>query len=195
LLRLGFVTTNPNKLREAQLVVSRYGIELYPVTVRKIEIQSDSLEEIAVYAAKKAFEEVRQPLIVEDAGLFIDALNGFPGPYSSYVYRTIGVRGVLKLMEGVENRRARFVAVVALALSLDRIEVFRGVVEGTISYEPRGSGGFGFDPIFVPEGFDKTFAEMSTEEKCAVSHRARAFEAMARWLRENVQTLKPSTST
>jgi len=195
LIRLGFVTSNLNKLREAQIVVSRYGIELYPLKVRKVEIQSDSLEEIAIYAAKKAFELARKPLVVEDAGLFIDALRGFPGPYSSYVYKTIGVEGVLKLMKGIENRRARFIAVVALAISSTRIEVFRGVVEGTITDEPRGSGGFGFDPIFVPQGHEKTFAEMSTEEKCMISHRARAFEAMARWIRENVQILKPSTST
>lgn len=177
---LYFVTLNVGKLREAEVVLKRFGIEVKGVGERKLEVQSDSLEEVVMYAAESLRGRVPEPFVVEDSGLFIERLRGFPGPCSSYVFKTIGCEGILKLMEGVEDRRANFIC--SAALVYDRIRVFSGEVCGWISYELRGAGGFGFDPIFVPEGYERTFAEMSLEEKCAVSHRARALEGMARFL-------------
>ncbi len=183
-LKVYLLSGNPHKVAEASQVLKKFGIVVESVSgVKKLEIQSESLEEIARVAAEYAMKETTlRPLAVEDAGLFINALKGFPGPYSAYVFKTIGISGILKLMEGVNNRKARFVSVVALVDEDDTIHVFRGEVEGEITLEPRGEGGFGFDPIFKPLGHDKTFAEMSMEEKCEVSHRARAFSAAAKYL-------------
>ncbi len=178
---LYLVTSNRHKLVEASNVLREYGIELKPLNVAKVEVQSESLEEVALTAARLAFLSVGKPLVVEDAGLFIEALGGFPGPYSSYVYKKIGVKGILKLMEGVEDRRACFRSAAALALpGMER--VFVGEVCGFIARESRGSGGFGFDPIFIPEGESRTFAEMSVEEKNRYSHRAKAFRRLAEFL-------------
>ncbi len=183
-ISLYFVTNNKHKYEEASRVLSKYGIklELLP-SVKKIEIQDDDLSKIVLYAAKTAYAYVRKPLVVEDAGLFIKALKGFPGPYSSYVYKTIGIKGVLKLLENTPDRQAYFKSVVACVCP-PYIEVFEGVVEGWIAREPRGSKGFGFDPIFVPQGSDKTFAEMDMDEKNKYSHRGKAFESLAEFLKK-----------
>ena len=186
MIRLYFVTNNKHKVAEAQKILSKYSVELEPIDVKKVELQSESLEDIARYAAIEAYKIIAKPVVVEDSGLFIDALNGFPGPYSSYVYKTLGLKRILKLLEGEENRRARFIAVVALALSCEDVYLFKGVVEGAIAHEIRGEKGFGFDPIFIPiEGDGRTFAEMNSEEKNIISHRGRAFEALGRWISAN----------
>lgn len=184
-LKIYFVTSNEGKVREANAVLRRYGLAVVPYPARKLELQSESLEEVASYAARSLAGKVPEPFFVEDSGLFIYSLRGFPGPYSSYVYRTIGLRGVLKLMEGVSDRRAKFVAVAALCLR-GEIHVFRGEVEGIIALQARGAGGFGYDPIFMPLGSNKTFAEMSTEEKCRHSHRAKALRALAKYIIDEV---------
>ena len=184
-VELLFATSNLGKVREAALVLSKFGIVLKAVAVSKVEIQSPSLREIAVYAARTAYRAVKRPIVVEDSGLFIDALNGFPGPYSSYVYSTIGLRGILKLLDGVEDRRARFVAVAALAVSEDDVYVFEGSVEGSISLGIRGDKGFGFDPIFIPSGYSRTFGEMDIDEKTSCSHRGKAFRELGVWVLNN----------
>jgi len=178
---LYFITSNRGKVEEASVVLGEFGFQVIPFNARKLEVQSESLEEVAVKAAESLMGRVPEPFFVEDSGLFVESLNGFPGPYSSYVYRTIGLKGLLKLLEDIDDRRAKFVAVVALCYEHE-IRVFRGEVGGVISEEARGYGGFGFDPVFVPKGFNRTFAEMSLNEKCKVSHRAKALRAMGRYL-------------
>jgi len=179
MVTLRFMTGNRNKVREAELALSQYGIGIVMETgLRKVEIQSDSLEEIVTYALRLNCVDW---LVVEDDGLFIDSLKGFPGPYSEYVYRTIGLRGVLKLMQGVVNRGAYFKSVVGLCLG-GEVKLFTGVVRGVLSEEPRGSGGFGYDPIFIPEGYGETFAEMGVELKAKLSHRSMAFKRLASYV-------------
>ena len=180
-MKIYFATTNVHKIKEAKQVAKEYGVELIPTQAPKIELQSDNLRDIAVFAAILAYQHVKAPVIVEDAGLFVIALKGFPGPYSNYVYKTIGVKGLLKLMEGVKDRRAYFLSVVAFAYS-EGVKVFYGRVDGEIAYEARGTKGFGFDPIFVPKGSTKTFAEMDVEEKNRYSHRANAIRRFCQWL-------------
>lgn len=175
---LAIVTSNPHKGEEARAILARLGVEAEVVAEEKLEIQSESLEQIALVAARRAHERLKRAVVVDDSGLFIDALNGFPGPYSSYVYKKIGIAGILRLMEGVENRSARFVTALALVSHLGE-EIFVGEVRGYITTSPRGVGGFGFDPIFQPEGSERTYAEMG-DEKNELSHRARAYEAMVR---------------
>ncbi len=177
-----FATGNPHKVAEANAILSKFGIAFKPVPSLKIEIQSDSLEEIAKYAAEAAFRSLRAPLIVEDSGLFIDQLKGFPGPYSSYAYKTIGCEGILRLLEGFDNRAACFECVVVYA-SKETMRSFVGTARGSIAEAPRGGGGFGFDPIFISEDRgDRTFSELSPLEKSAVSHRGKAFRSFGEWI-------------
>ncbi len=178
-MELSFATSNENKVREASMVLGRYGISINQSPLRKIEIQSGDLAEIVEYALSHLCVEV-DDLVVEDDGLFVRSLNGFPGPYAAYAYSTIGVGGLLKLMQGVikEERLATFKSVVGACVGGRRF-IVEGAVDGVITEEPRGSSGFGFDPVFSPLGDDRTFAEMSIEEKSRRSHRALAFSRLA----------------
>jgi len=177
-----FVTGNVHKFQEARRVLAEYKVATAMLKIETLEIQDDNLESIAKASAIDAVKKSGLPTFVEDAGLFIGALNGFPGPYSSYVYRTIGTRGVLKLMENVEERDAYFQSVVSFSGPGEEPKCFHGKAEGKIAMEERGSLGFGFDPIFEPSGTGKkTFAEMATTEKNEHSHRAKALREFARW--------------
>jgi XTP/dITP diphosphohydrolase len=154
------------------------------LNIDAIEIQDDSLENIAKTSAIDAAKKTNLPVFVEDAGLFIKALNGFPGPYSSYVYRTTGTRGILRLMQNERKRDAYFSSVVAFCnpKELWESKIFEGRVEGAITYSERGRQGFGFDPIFQPYSrTSRTFAEMTTQEKNKHSHRAQALRKFAQW--------------
>jgi len=177
-----FVTNNIHKFNEARRVLSHYNIAVAMLRVKPPEMQNDDIKEIAKSSAIEASKTTGLPIIVEDAGLFIDALKGFPGPYSNYVYRTIGKEGILRLLRGCENRKARFKSVVVFCSPDLKVECFRGVVEGKISETIRGESGFGFDPIFEPDEFPGyTFGELSIEEKNKVSHRSRALHRFAEW--------------
>ena len=180
---LKMMTTNRNKFLEAKAILAGFNINLTQVEEERVEIQADDLEEIARFSAETAAHLIGVPLIVEDAGLFIQRLNGFPGPYSSYTLRKIGLDGILKIMEGVQDRGACFKSVVAFCSApQNHAVVFIGVVTGTISLEKRGEGGFGYDPLFIPlEGDGRTFAEMSPLEKGGLSHRGRALREFGGW--------------
>lgn len=169
-----FVTGNEGKAREVRKILGDFERRDYDYT----EIQSDSLEEIAAYGAQECYREFGQACFVDDSGLFVEALNGFPGPYSSYVYSTIGNQGLLRALEGIDERAAEFRCVVAYYDG--DIHTFNGYVGGVISRKERGEGGFGFDPVFEVDG--RTFAEIPMEEKNNLSHRRRAFENFRDWL-------------
>lgn len=180
-----FVTTNFHKFSEARRVLAEHGVAAAMLRIEAIEIQDDDLEEIAKTSVQDAVEKSGLPVLVEDSGLFIGVLKGFPGPYSSYVYRTLGTKGVLKLMEGIAKRNAYFCSVVAF-YSPERAspKCFHGKVEGEITLKERGNQGFGFDPIFEPKGrVGRAFAEMTTTEKNRFSHRAQALRKFAAWYR------------
>ena len=173
-------TSSDHKYAEAKEVVEEYGIQLERLSIDRVEIQADDPELIAEYSLQVL--DVDIPLLIEDAGLYIDKYYGFPGPYSSYALRTINNEGILKLMENDQDRGAKYISAVAYRDG-DTSVTFRGEVEGRISHEERGTNGFGYDPIFIPvEGDGRTFAEMSAEEKSKISHRARAFRKLAEWL-------------
>lgn len=164
-----FATSNKGKFAEAEKVLSAAGIAIRHFDFSHNEIRSDSLDEISREAAEEAFRRCQKPVFVEDSGLFIKALNGFPGTYSGWVLKKVGVPGILRLMAGVKDRSAYFEAVIAYA-DADGIKTFSGKCPGSIAEIPRGSSGFGYDPIFMPEGFDMTFAQ-SIELKNKLSHR------------------------
>ena len=183
-----FATGNIHKFNETRSILAKLGIAVGMLRVKGGEMQSDSLMEIAQASAREAFKRCGLPVIVEDAGLFIDALKGFPGPYAAYAYKTIGNKGLLKLLKGVENRKARFQSAIAYCDSEAKAPlVFEGEAEGEITAEERkgsGKAGFGFDPIFKPNGSAKTFAEMTLEEKNGFSHRAKAVRKFAEWYKK-----------
>jgi len=179
---ISFVTTNTGKFREVSAMLAEASFKIVHEDRSYPEIQADRLEKIVRFAATVLDDQVRGDYLIDDSGLFIDAFGGFPGVYSSYVYKRLGCTGVLKLMEAAGGRSARFETVFLLRTGGDH-EVFHGECRGTIATEERGKGGFGFDPIFVPDGAAKTFAEMTLTEKNAHSHRARAVDALVRHLR------------
>ncbi|MEM3811213.1 MAG: non-canonical purine NTP pyrophosphatase, partial [Conexivisphaerales archaeon] len=156
-------------------------IKLEQCELLKPEIQDDNIENIALNAAVQISTKINNFFVVEDDGLFLNEFKGFPGPYTSYAFKTIGIPGILKLCSFCTTRRAQFRS--ALALYMDgKIKVFNGAVSGIISATPLGNMGFGFDPIFIPDTSDKTFAQMSLKEKSQISHRAVAFRTMANYL-------------
>ena len=158
------------------------GVNLEFLQVEYPEVQANRLEEVVVSALDFLAPVHGADLVVDDSGLFVQCLAGFPGVYSSYVYQTLGGTGILRLLEGVHDRRATFETV--LGLRTDGVnDLFVGTCRGTIAEAPRGSEGFGFDPIFVPEEASQTFAQMTRAEKNAVSHRGHAADALADHLR------------
>ena len=127
---INFITTNKHKVKEAQAILSSFGINTKPINYDYAEIQSSDLRDIALDGARSSFEKFKVPLIVDDSGLFITGLNGFPGPFSSYVFKTIGNRGILKLLGS--NRDAIFQTVVVYKDS-ETEKTFLGEVKGKIA--------------------------------------------------------------
>jgi XTP/dITP diphosphohydrolase len=184
-----FATGNINKFNEVRSILSQYGIAVGMLKLKGDEIQSDSLKDIAQKSVLNAYRRCNLPIFVEDAGLFIDMLSGFPGPYAAYVYKTIHNSGIVKLMHGSKERHAMFQSVIAYCDQGTICEpvCFEGEVNGEITLVERkeqGKSGFGFDPIFQPSGNEKTFAEMSIDEKNLYSHRAMAIRKFAEWYRK-----------
>lgn len=180
-----FATGNINKFNEARSILNPYDISVGMLRMKGDEIQSDNLKEIAKTSAINAFKRTNLPIFVEDAGLFVNALSGFPGPYAAYIYKTIHNDGILKLMENVSDRQAKFQSVIAyFDQTLCEPECFEGESKGEITLterKPQGKSAFGFDPIFQPVGSNRSFAEMTINEKNAFSHRAIAIRKFARW--------------
>jgi XTP/dITP diphosphohydrolase len=178
LLKVTFASTNQNKYREVQSILSDHEITVDFVLTKLVEIQSDSLVEIAKEKAKSALAKVGKPVIVEDDGMFIDVLTGFPGQYSSHAFKTIGNAGILKLLAGSASRSASFRSLIAF-YDGKNLSISEGRVDGRIS-EAITEGGWGYDPIFVPAGSKLTFGELKDKKK-EYSHRKMALEKFALW--------------
>jgi XTP/dITP diphosphohydrolase len=173
-----FITSNKGKFVEARAILG----DLVQKDLGYTEIQADTLEEVASYGIREVMEKQQAPVMIEDAGLFIEELKGFPGVYSAYVQKTIGNAGILRLMEGASDRRASFRSVVCYAEPGEGPRMFQGEVHGQIGFQPRGSKGFGYDPIFYVDG--KSLAEMELEEKNRISHRSASLYALKAWLED-----------
>jgi XTP/dITP diphosphohydrolase len=176
-----FATSNQGKFAEVSHVLKRFGIKLHRLESKGLEVQSDEVDAVAVWTGERTASLNRKPVLVEDTGLFIDALGGFPGAYAAHAFRTIGLAGVLKLMKGERARSARFQSAMAYAAPGKQTVLFLGTLNGSIASSSRGAGGFGFDPLFVPSGSRLTLAEMPLAEKCLVSHRGIAARAFGEW--------------
>ncbi len=177
-----FVTGNPHKVREAGEILSPLGISVEQNNCGYPELQEDELSPIAAFGAEWAANLLDNEVMVDDSGLFIEALGGFPGPYSAYVFDTLGNKRILKLMEDEKNRRAVFKCIIGYCRPGEKAVVFSGEVAGEISIDIRGNAGFGYDPIFKVNG--ETFGEMEDEKKNRLSHRYRALLKFATWLKE-----------
>jgi XTP/dITP diphosphohydrolase len=168
-------------------MLAEAGIESEMVDLDYPEIQSDTLEEVVRNALKWLSDKVEGDFLIDDSGLFISSLGGFPGVYSSYVYHTVSLEGILEILEGAEDRDAEFRCCFGLHWQgQDRL--FQGVSPGKIIKEKRGERGFGYDPIFMPSGHERTFAEISTDEKNELSHRGKALEKVLEFLRGQQET-------
>lgn len=175
-----FITGNEHKVIEAEEIFQKFGVELEHIDLGYMEPQ-ESLEEVAKFGAKYVCEKLNKSVIVEDAGLFIRALNDFPGTYSHYVQDTLGNQNILKLMDKVDDRYAEFRSVIGYCAPNSEPKVFLGRVKGQIALEERGNLGFAFDPIFLVPGEGKTFGELTTEEKNHISHRRNSLEQFINW--------------
>ena len=178
LSELFFVSSNENKFQETERILSNLGVKINFSKTTLEEIQSSSLSEIAEQKAISAYELIQKPVIIEDDGLFIDSLNGFPGPYSSYVYDTIGNKGIMNLLENSEFRDAEFVSIIAYLDDNDGVKLFESSIPGKISSVIE-KGGWGYDPIFIPAGESKTYANVSDKDK--FSHRAASLKKFSNW--------------
>ena len=183
---INFITGNKHKVKEAKGIFEKFGIKLKHVDLGYPELQGN-LEDVAKFGAKYAASKLKEPVIVEDAGLFIKALKWFPGTYSSYVQETLTNKGILKLMDNVEDRYAEFRSVVGYCTPKSEPKIFLGIVKGHISLKERGKYGFAYDPLFIPEGFEKTFGELKTVKKNEFSHRYRSLQKFASWLENNIK--------
>ncbi|MEM0017743.1 MAG: non-canonical purine NTP pyrophosphatase [Candidatus Korarchaeum sp.] len=183
MIELYFVSSNTHKYEEFRRMLSDIA-DLRFVEADYLEPQGEELEEIVVTSAKWLSSYIRGPFFIEDSGLFIDSLGGFPGPYSSYVFKKIGNPGILKLMEGIKEREATFISVIALVFQ-GRVEVFKGEAKGEIAESMRGRG-WGFDPIFIPRGSGGlTYGELG-ERKDLFSHRGLSCRGLREFLREKI---------
>jgi non-canonical purine NTP pyrophosphatase (RdgB/HAM1 family) len=173
LSQLKFVTSNADKVREATDIL---GFSLDQVSSIKIdEIQSDDINKIVIDKAKKSYDIIKLPVLVEDSGLIFTAWNGLPGPFIKWFETSVGCHGLLKMIDGFENREALAVCFVAI-FDGKKLIVGKGEARGKIASSIRGVNGFGWDVIFIPEGHKKTYAEMILSEKNLISHRRLAFE-------------------
>ncbi len=185
-------TANAHKANEMRAVLEGLGIELLerPAHVAEVQEDADTLEGNALLKARALVHATGQPAIADDTGLFVDALDGGPGVYSArYAGENAtyadNVVKLLRSLEGVgeAERTARFRTVVVVAFPEGEPLIVEGSLRGSISDEPRGDQGFGYDPIFLPEGGGgRSLAEMSPEEKNAISHRGRALRTLAQSL-------------
>ena len=168
-MRLNVVTHNPGKVKEYNLALSGYGLEMAHVNREYDEVQTAYLEEVVDKGIKQLAKEGLTDFLVDDSGLFINHFKGFPGVYSAYGQKTLGNKGILKLMEGVEDRGAVFKCCIGARIG-DQTIIVTGQCPGEILLEERGTEGFGYDPIFSPDGVH-SFAEIPADEKNIISHR------------------------
>lgn len=166
--KITYVTGNWYKIMSAKKILEPLGIEVENVKMETTEIQANTIEEVAKYSAKEASEKLKCTVLKNDTGLCIDALKGFPGPYTHYVDEKIGEDGILKLLDGVENRKASFIEAFAYCEYGKEPIVFKSITTGTIALEKSGTYGWSWDYIFIPDGYDKTMANYPDDERCLV---------------------------
>jgi XTP/dITP diphosphohydrolase len=189
-----FVSNNINKYFEVKSMLHDRTTDLDLIFYKQniVEIQDEKIEKIAIEKAKSAYNIVKRPIIIEDDGLFVNSLNGFPGQYSSYVFKSIGNRGILRLLKGSRARSAFFKSIFVYTNGIIT-SVFIGKINGKISATIT-DGGWGYDPIFIPSkdyNNNKTFATLSkTNKKNELSHRRIALDKFVKWFHQKNKSKK-----
>lgn len=166
--KITYVTGNWAKVASAKQFLEPIGIEVDNVKISTTEIQADTVDEVAMHSAKEASERLKCSVLKNDTGLFLEALNGFPGPYTHYVDERLGEDGILKLLENESNRNACFIEAFAYCEYGKEPIVFKSITRGTIAKEKSGKYGWSWDYIFIPEGKDKTMANYPDDERFAL---------------------------
>ncbi len=182
-MKISFITSNKHKVEEFQAVLEGIA-ELEHIEIDYPEMRSDDPGENSKVAAKQLADTLNKTIIVEDSGMFIDALKGFPGTCSAYIHPRIGLKGILKLLETEDNRAAEYISAIGYCEPGKDPLVFVGSEKGTIALTERGDHGFGHDPIFMPEGSKNTYAEMENI-KDVKKFRRLAIEKLLAFLKEN----------
>ena len=174
--RITLITGNAGKAAEYAAML---GIEVTPAKAELTEVQSLDVAHVAARKAADAYAQLREPVLVDDTGLTIHAWNGLPGALVAWFINTVGTQGILDMAAELTDRRATASAALGYADAAG-VKVFQGTVDGSLATEPRGTSGFGYDPIFIPGTYSghRTYAQMTSEEKNKISHRRRAVEAM-----------------
>jgi len=198
--RIIIASRNKGKINEFKKLFEKEGVTVLSLddldmTIPEIEETGATFHENAKIKAETVASIVNEPVIADDSGLVVDALNGRPGVYSArYAGEpTDDVKNYEKVLDELEaveekNRTARFVAVLALSRPGEETLFFEGKCEGKIAYEPKGEHGFGYDPIFIPDGYDVTMAQLTGDEKNKISHRFHALERLKKWLTNNLNS-------
>ena len=180
-MQITFVTRNARKFQAALLVLE--GITVRHADIQLTEIQGES-SAIITHKINEAARQVKPPFFVDDTLLHMPALHGLPGPYINDFSTKLGPDGLWQLIAGFEDKRAEAVALIGLSMTDGTTCVFEGRISGTI-VAPRGTVAFGWDPIFQPDGYEQTFAEMGVAGKSKISHRAQAFNKMRDYIRKH----------
>jgi len=188
-------TRNEKKLEELRKLLAGQNVEIVGLNSYKncppIEEDGTTFEENARKKALAANQYTDLPAFADDSGLEVEALNGAPGIHSARYAEGSDADRIAKLlseMAGQTNRKARFVCVIAIAFNGEVIETFRGEVNGVIADAPHGNSGFGYDPVFIPDGYDQTFGELSAEIKDTISHRAKAVKAAVEFVEDEMSS-------
>ena len=181
LKKLKFVTSNLDKVREASDILECPFDHVSGIKID--EIQASDINKIVAHKAEQAFNKLKCPILVEDSGLIFSAWNGLPGALIKWFEISVGCDGLLKMLEGFENREASAVCVAAV-FDGQKMILTKGERKGVISQSIRGENGFGWDVIFIPEQYDKTYAEMDFNQKNAISHRRMAFEKLNKEIKQ-----------
>lgn len=177
-----FGTTNKGKLKEAKIILK---INVKGVNLDIDEIQSPDPSRVAAQKAKDYWKELKKPLFVEDLSLSFKAFNNLPGVYIKDFLENLGNEGLAKIIPQGASREATATTTLAYYNGEGKPRLFTGKVKGTIAKNPKGDKGFGWDPVFIPKGSTKTFAEMNLEEKNKYSMRAKALLKLHKWLSKN----------
>lgn len=186
-----FVSSNIHKYSEIKSILKNRIINI-DIKFHKhniIEIQEENIKNIAIEKSISAYSILQKPVIIEDDGLFIKSLNGFPGQYSSFVFKSIGNTGIIKLLNGNKDRAALFKSVFVYNNGIIS-KIFTGQIKGTIATTIT-AGGWGYDPIFIPHKMNITFGKLSeNNQKNELSHRRIALDKLVKWINQNKKSIK-----
>jgi XTP/dITP diphosphohydrolase len=173
-----FATGNKDKIMEAQAILE---VPVEIATIEVDEVQSMDLEYVSRRKTEEAYRILQRPVITDDVGVFIEAWNGFPGPFAKFILDKLGNDRILEILAKETNRNVVVRSAVSYHDGKD-IHIFIGEVEGTLAFEQRGTDGWGFDPIIIPNGETQTYAEMGHVKKNQLSHRRKALDKLKQFL-------------